>query len=80
VSAVLLGLSIPQFAEISGHNAACARPLRLTRLESVNPRCLMPMQLSGFRFVGYNQPLTSASGPGDLRCPPTNDARTVIGW
>jgi hypothetical protein len=36
--------------------------------------------LSGFRFVGYNQPLTSATGQGDLRCPPTNNARTVIGW
>ncbi len=46
----------------------------------VNHRCAMPAPLSGFRLVGYNQPLTSATGQGDLRCPPTNNARTVIGW
>ena len=40
----------------------------------------MPAPLSRFQFAGYNQPLTSATGQGDLRCPPTNNARTVIDW
>lgn len=50
----------------------------------VNHRCAMPAPLSGFRFVGYNLPLTSATGQGDLRCPPNeqcpNCHRLVADW
>jgi len=40
----------------------------------------MPAPFSGSQPGGYNQRLTSATGRGDLRCPPTNNARTVINW
>jgi hypothetical protein len=55
--------------------SGCERRLQIragresTRRGRVNPRGLMPGPLSGFKPAGYNQPLTSATGQGDLRCP-----------
>jgi hypothetical protein len=46
----------------------------------VKHRCAMPAPLSGFQLADYNRLLTSETGQGDLRCPPTNNARIVIDW
>jgi len=57
-----------------------------TSLKTWYPRSLLltPAPLSGFRFVGYNLPLTSSTGQGDLRCPPNeqcpNCHRLVADW
>jgi hypothetical protein len=49
------------------------------RSECVNADCAMPSVLSPLTFAAYNRPLTTATGQGNLRCLPTNDAGTVIG-
>lgn len=73
--------SQPQVAEkLSIKHAAVSRLGRRTNMYLSTLRELIALisAMGGTLQIMQNTFLTSATGPGDLRCPPTNHVRIVI--